>query len=71
MDLARNPNLLLCATKLLYHMGSIFQDNSVPPANPAGQHVDRKLRRQIMEKKIAAGHKPDDHEEQGYIGPAL
>jgi len=71
MDQAANPNLLLSASKLLQHMGSIFQDNSVPPANPAGQHIDRKLRRQIWEKKNAAGHKPDDHEEQGYIGPAL
>ena len=33
--------------------------------------VDRKLRRKIQEKKIAMGHKPDDHEEQGYIGPAM
>lgn len=71
MNQASNPSLLLCATKLLHHMGSVFQDNSVPPANPASQHVDRKLRRQIREKKISAGHKPDDHEEQGYIGPAL
>ena len=71
MDQARSPDLLLSATKLLHNMGNIFQDNSVPPPNPAGQHIDRKLRRQIREKKIAAGHKPDDHEEQGYIGPAL
>ena len=27
-------------------------------------HVDRKLRRKIQEKKIAMGHKPDDHEEE-------
>lgn len=71
MNQTSNPNLLLSATKLLQHMGNIFQDNSVPPVNPAGQHMDRKLRRQIREKKIAAGHKPDDHEEQGYIGLAL
>ena len=30
----------------------------------AGLHVDRKLRRKIQEKKIALGHKPDDHEEE-------
>ena len=50
--------------RLLYHMSRIFQDNSVPPAVPMGQQVDRKLRRKIQEKKIAMGHKPDDHEEQ-------
>ncbi len=30
----------------------------------AHRQVDRKLRRKIQEKKIAMGHKPDDHEEQ-------
>ena len=29
-----------------------------------GLHVDSKLRRKIQAKKIAMGHKPDDHEEQ-------
>ena len=58
------PSVLLAVTQLLYHMSRIFQDNSVPPAVPMGQQVDRKLRRKIQEKKIAMGHKPDDHEEQ-------
>ena len=51
------------ATRLLHHLSQIFRDNSVPPAAPVGQRVDRKLRRKIQEKKIAMGHKPDDHEE--------
>ena len=63
-----SPNVLLSATKLLHHMGRIFQDNSVPPAAPASQRVDRKLRRKIQEKKIALGHKPDDHEEEQNMG---
>lgn len=58
------PSVMLAVTQLLYHMSRIFQDNSVPPAVPMGQQVDRKLRRKIQEKKIAMGHKPDDHEEQ-------
>ena len=58
------PSVMLAVTQLLYHMSRIFQDNSVPPAVPTGQQVDRKLRRKIQEKKIAMGHKPDDHEEQ-------
>ena len=61
---SHRPNVLLAVTNLLHHMGRIFQDNSVPPAVPTGQQVDRKLRRKIQEKKIAMGHKPDDHEEQ-------
>ena len=52
-------------------MGRIFQDNAWPKDGAYGQHTDRKLRRRIREKKIAMGHKPDDHEEQGYIGPAM
>lgn len=59
----RPPSVMLAVTQLLCHMSRIFQDNSVPPAIPMGQ-VDRKLRRKIQEKKIAMGHKPDDHEEQ-------
>ena len=62
-DQAQKPNLLLSATRLLHHLGQIFRENSVPPAAPVGQRVDRKLRRKIQEKKIAMGHKPDDHEE--------
>ena len=67
-DEIRRPNVLLAATKLLHHMGQIFRENSVPPAAPVGQRMDRKLRRRIQEKKIAMGHKPDDHEEQQHGG---
>ena len=59
----RKPDVFLSVTKLLHHMSQIFQENSVPPAAPVGHQVDRKLRRKIQEKKIAMGHKPDDHEE--------
>ena len=67
-DDSHRPNVLLSVTNLLHHMGRIFQDNSVPPAVPTGQQVDRKLRRKIQEKKIAMGHKPDDHEEEQTMG---
>ena len=57
------PNVLLAVTNLLHHMGRIFQDNSIPPNFPVSQQTDRKYRRQIQQKRIAMGHKPDDHEE--------
>lgn len=60
----RSPNVLLSATKLLHHMGRIFQDNSIPPCPPGSHRADRKLRQKIRQKKIALGHKPDDHEEE-------
>ena len=55
-----------------HQLGQIFQDNSVPPAAPAGHGVDRKLLRKIRAKKIVMGHKPGDHEDleltQGGMG---
>ena len=65
---SRKPNVLLSATKLLHHMGRIFQDNSIPPCPPGSQRADRKLRQKIRQKKIAMGHKPDDHEEEQNMG---
>ena len=63
-DQFRDPSVMLAATKLLHHMSSIFQSNSVPPSNPAGIRIDSKRRRRLMEKRMAMGHKADDHEEQ-------
>ena len=59
----RPPSVMLSATRLLYHMSRIFEDRSLPRSG-ASIHVDSKLRRKIQEKKIAMGHKPDDHEEE-------
>ena len=63
-----SPNVLLSATKLLHHMGRIFQDNSIPPCPPSSQRADRKLRQKIRQKKIAMGHKADDYEEEQNMG---
>lgn len=62
----RDPSILLCTVRLLHHMSNIFWE-TLPPHNPAGSHVEGKLMRRIREKKIAMGHKPDDHED--YQGP--
>lgn len=45
-------------------MSRIFQTNSVPPTNPQGICMDSKLRKQLLEKRLALGHKIDDHEEK-------
>ena len=65
----RDPSALLCATRLLFSMAQIIRDTP-PPAPPTGLVIDRKRFRQLMEKKIAMGHKPDDHEDQNYTGPS-
>ena len=49
---------------LLYHMGRIFQEQRPQPVGGVRVAVDSKLRRKIREKKIAMGHKPDDHGEE-------
>ena len=62
------PSAILAVNSLLHSIGRIFQDNARTTDSTQGQHTDRKLRRRIQEKKIAMGHKPDDHEEQGWGG---
>ena len=69
-----SPSLLsaiLAVNSLLHSVGRIFQDNARIIDGTHGQHTDRKLRRKIQEKKIAMGHKPDDHEEQGWGGMSM
>ena len=66
----QSPAVLLSTTRLLYHMSRIFQETPLP-SNPAGHHTESKLMQRIREKKIAAGHKPDDYEEHGYVGPVM
>lgn len=63
-----DSSVLLCTVRLLHHMSNIFWE-TLPPPNPAGGHVESKLMGRIREKKIAMGHKADDHEE--YQGPSM
>ena len=57
------PSVMLAVTRLLYHMSRILEDYSLPQSG-ASLHIDRKRRQQLREKKVALGHKPDDHEEE-------
>lgn len=54
-----------CATQLLHHLGRLFQDRTQRAPIRGIAITDRKLRRRIQEKKIAMGHKADDHEDAG------
>jgi len=64
-----HPSVFLSATKLLHHLAQTFRQEAIPPKAPIGlAPVDRKLRAKIREKKIAMGHKPDDHEEHQQMG---
>ena len=59
--------LLNSTIRLFHQMGQIFRDNAAPPSNPMGIRIDSKRRKKLMQKRLAMGHKQDDHEqEQGY-----
>lgn len=59
--------LLNSTVRLFHQMGQIFRDNAAPPSNPMGIRMDSKRRKKLMQKRLAMGHKQDDHEqEQGY-----
>lgn len=64
--LAENRPLsaMLAVTRLLHHMSRVFRDNSVPKSRPGGIQIDRKRLKKLQEKRMALGHKLDDHEEQ-------
>ena len=63
-----SSDYLLNATARLFHqMGQIFRDNAAPPSNPMGIRIDSKRHKKLMQKRLAMGHKQDDHEQaQGY-----
>ena len=66
---ARLPSeyLLNSTIRLFHQMVQIFRDNAAPPSNPMGIRVDSKRRKKLIQKRLAMGHKQDDHEQaQGY-----
>lgn len=64
MERFHGPSVLSAATRLLHHMSRIFQEQSTNGPIASIQFTDSKLRQRIRDKKIAMGHKPDDHEDQ-------
>jgi len=67
------PSVLLSASRLLYHMGNIFRDNAPVPA-ATGVQIDRKRLQRLRAKKMAMGHKWNDHENElnyKYMEPSM
>ncbi len=48
--------------RLFHQMGQIFRENAAPPSNPMGIRIDSKRRKKLIQKRLAMGHKQDDHE---------
>ena len=65
----RPPSVFLGVTRLLHHMGRIFQENSLPQSHPGGIQIDRKRLEELMEKRDAHGLKGNVYEE--YKGPTM
>ena len=66
---AQSPSeyLLNSTIRLFQQMVQIFRENAAPPSNPMGIRVGSKRRKKLIQKRLAMGHKLDDHEQaQGY-----
>ena len=57
------PAVAACVTRLLHHMARVFREQEPRLAAGPIRCTDKKLRKKIQAKKIAMGHKPDDHED--------
>ena len=58
------PTVGETVVRMLHHMSGIFEDNSKIDQIHRGLQIDRKRRQELQRKRLAMGHKPDDHEEQ-------
>ena len=60
---ARLPSeyLLNSTVRLFHQMGKISRDNAAPSSNPMGIRIGSKRRKKLMQKRLALGHKQDDH----------
>ena len=58
------PTVGETVVRMLHHMSKIFEDNSKADQIHRGLQIDRKRRQELRRKRLAMGHKPDDHEEQ-------
>ena len=55
---------------MLHQMSRIFRENAAQPAIYAGMQIDKKRRRRLQEKRMAMGHKVDDHGDSGLTQPS-
>ena len=62
IDEQRDPSIMMAATRLLHHASHIFRERAMTE-NPKGIRVDSRRRKQLLQKRLALGHKIDDHEE--------
>ncbi|MFD1406345.1 MobP3 family relaxase [Robinsoniella peoriensis] len=64
MDKWKEPSVSFAVTRLMHHMSRIFENNQPPQKSSISLQIDSKRMRKLREKKIAQGHKQDDHEQR-------
>lgn len=49
--------------RMLHHLGNIFRQKATDADRYTGLQIDKKRRMEILDKRLAMGHKIDDHED--------
>ncbi len=64
MDKWKEPSVSFAVSRLMHHMSRIFENNQPPQKSMIGLQIDSKRMKKLREKKMAQGHKRDDHEQK-------
>ena len=66
-DTMGQPSVMLSATRLLHRVAQTFREAPLPrDATTMRPQIDRKRMEKLREKKLAMGHRPDDHGSQDF-----
>ena len=60
----KGPAVAAAVSRMFYYMGRLFEDRCLTDTMQRSLQIDRKRRRQLLKKKMAMGHKADDHENE-------
>ena len=62
-DNSKNIIIGNAVIRMLHHIGNIFRQKAAETNTYTGTHIDKKRRMEMLDKRIAMGHKIDDHED--------
>lgn len=57
--------ILLSTLRLLHHMSRLFRERTLPKDSHKFMQIESKRRQELLEKRLAAGHRIDDHDDSG------
>ena len=73
-DSLKPPSVMLSVTRLFHHLGSIFQDNSLPQSGSMRLGIDQKRMQELIDQKgyeAARNFAREQQQEQQYSGPTM